>query len=487
KTQITFRGTPVSALGPIQVVGSRSGAHAGTLLPDSDGQGGSFIPSTPFVGGETVTVSTQLNVIDAHNSQFSFRVQKSAPSLPPATLARIPAGTSGLQHFRSRLDLQPASIIVSRNTAPASSGDIFVAPQFGPSQDGPMILDSSGRLVWFKPTAVSRKTLIADFRVQSLHGAPVLTWWQGSTNGGSGRGEGVIYDQNYRQIAIVHAGNGLDEDLHEFLITPQGQAYIIAVAPVWLPGRKREVMDSVIQEIDISTGLVMFDWHALDHIPLPMSSKYSDDVPGQVLDPYHINSVSLDSDDNLIVSARNTSAVYKINHTTGRIMWTLGGKKSSFKMGRGTSTAYQHDAVVEPDGTLTMFDDGGGPPRVHQFSRGVRIRLDLKHMTASLVREYDHPPQIASAFEGGEQLLPNGDTFVGWGQQPYFTEFDSHGHANFDAHFTVPTDTYRAYRFPWTAQPPTTPALAAANGTDGTAQLWASWNGATDVSAWRIV
>src|SRR5690242_16851403 len=168
-------------------------------------------------------------------------------------------------------------------------------------------------------------------------------------------------------------------------------------------------------------------------------------------------------------------------------MWTLGGKKSSFKMGRGTSTAYQHDAVVEPDGTLTMFDDGGGPPRVHQFSRGVRIRLDLKHMTASLVREYDHPPQIASAFEGGEQLLPNGDTFVGWGQQPYFTEFDSHGHANFDAHFTVPTDTYRAYRFPWTAQPPTTPALAAANGTDGTAQLWASWNGATDVTAWRIV
>src|SRR5205823_14375463 len=93
----------------------------------------------------------------------------------------------------------------------------------------------------------------------------------------------------------------------------------------------------------------------------------------------------------------------------------------------------------------------------------------------------------ASAFAGGEQLLPDGDIFVSWGQQPYVTEFDSNGRANFDAHFTVPTSSYRAYRFPWNAQPPTTPALAAANGTDGTAELWASWNGATDVTAWRVL
>jgi hypothetical protein len=246
-------------------------------------------------------------------------------------------------------------------------------------------------------------------------------------------------------------------------------------------------MDAVIQEIDISTGLVMFSWDALDHIPLSASYNFGPKVPGHILDPFHLNSVSLDRDGNLIMSARNTSAVYKINHITGQVVWTLGGKKSSFKMGSGTTTAFQHDAIVQPDGTLTMFDDGGGPPRVHKFSRGVRIRLDMKHMTASLVGQYNHPPQIAAAFEGGEQLLPNGDMFVGWGQQPYFTEFDSHGRANFDAHFTVPTSSYRAYRFPWNAQPPTTPAIAAANGTDGTAKLWASWNGATDVTAWRVV
>jgi hypothetical protein len=156
-------------------------------------------------------------------------------------------------------------------------------------------------------------------------------------------------------------------------------------------------------------------------------------------------------------------------------------------MGRGTTTAFQHNAIIQGDGTLTLFDDGGAPPRVHPFSRGVRISLDIKHMTATLVTEYNHPPPIASSFEGGEQQLPGGDIFVGWGQQPYFTEFTSAGRANFDAHFTVPTSSYRAYRFPWSAQPLTTPDLAAANGTDGSANLWASWNGATDVTAWRVL
>ena len=202
RTQITFRGAPVSALGPIQVVGSRSGAHAGTLLPDSDGQGGSFIPSTPFVAGETVTVNTQLTVIDAHNGQFSFRIERPAPQLPPVALPRVAGGIERAPALP--LASGPPARLRSpsrKNSAPASNGDIFLTPQFGPTQNGPMILDSSGKLVWFQPTPISRNTLITDFRVQNLHGQPVLTWWQGSTNAGSGRGEGVIFDQNYREIA----------------------------------------------------------------------------------------------------------------------------------------------------------------------------------------------------------------------------------------------------------------------------------------------
>ena len=90
-------------------------------------------------------------------------------------------------------------------------------------------------------------------------------------------------------------------------------------------------------------------------------------------------------------------------------MWRLGGKNSSFKMGPGTTTAYQHDAVVEPDGVLTIFDDGGGPPRVHTYSRGIKVTLNTKTMTATLVKAFNHPPPIAAAFEGGAQALPHGE------------------------------------------------------------------------------
>jgi hypothetical protein len=452
----------------------------------SNGDGASFLPDKPFSAGETVTVSTHLNVIGGSSGTFRFGIAHSWGLLPYGALPLVAAGSNGVQRFHSRPDLQPAAVTVSTNHAPAGDGDIFVDPQFGPAQDGPMILDPRGNLVWFLPYPVSRNTLITDFRVQTLAGQPVLTWWQGNTNAGHGRGEGVIWDRNYRQIATVHAANGLDMGLHELLITPHGDAYIGAPSPVHLPGVGKPAVDSVVQEIDTKTGAVLFEWHAMDHVPLS-ASYFTPKNPGRIFDPYHLNSIALDRDGNLIISLRNTSAVYKVDRQTGRVIWTLGGKQSSFKMGPGTSTWGQHNAVVQPDGSLTLFDDGAGPPKVHTYSRGVRESLNGGSMTATLIRQYNHAPAISADFEGGVQMLPDGEAFIGWGQQPYFSEYNAAGKQDFDAHFNVPTSSYRAYRFSWSAQPPTLPALAVGANSDGSTNLYASWNGATDVAAWRIL
>jgi len=334
-TQIAFRGIPANQIGQVTVSGSLTGAHTGQIESDSDGNGGSFVPGKPFAPGETVTVTTGLNVAGASNGSFSFTIVRPSRPIKPMIPPVAPAGSNGLQHFASRPDLVPPSIWVSKNSAPASEGDIFLAPQFGPAQNGPMILDPSGKLVWFYPIAVSQKTLVTDFRVQTLAGQPILTWWQGYTNQGTGEGQGVIFNSSYQRIAIVHAANGLLMDLHEFLITPQGQAWVIAVSPVSLPSvPHKPVFDSVVQEIDINTGLVLFEWHALDHVALG-DSYFTPKSPGFAFDPYHANSVGIDRDGNLIVSVRNTSAVYKVNRTTGQLIWRLGGKHSSFKMGRG--------------------------------------------------------------------------------------------------------------------------------------------------------
>jgi WD40 repeat protein len=316
----------------------------------------------------------------------------------------------------------------------------------------------------------------------------VLTWWQGFRNTGAGqsRGAGVIYNRRYQKIATVKAANGLDAGSHEFLLTPQGDAYITASSPVQLPVTRNPTIDSVVQEIDIKTGLVLFEWHALDHLPL--SASYFSAAASRVsFDPYHVNSISIDRDGNLLVSMRNTSTVYKIDRRSGRVLWALGGKRSSFRMGQGTRTWEQHDAVGQPDGTLTIFDNGGGLPFVHPQSRGIHERLDLRNMTATLITEYDHSPPLNVAAEGGMQLLPDGDVAIGWGAQRFFSEYTASGQQIFDAHFKGPNASYRAYRFTWNAQPPTSPALAVAPHADGTSVVFASWNGATDVSSWRVL
>ena len=484
-TQISFRGIPAGQIGTVTVVGSKSGTHTGTIEADSDGDGGSFIPTTRFAPGETVTVTTGLDVIGGTNGSFHFAIDHPRPFVKYAPLDHASA-PNGLMHFYSQPGLIPAALRVTENRTPATEGDFFVAPQFGPAENGPMIIDPTGRLIWFRPFPIHQRLLVTDFRVQHLDGHPVLTWWQGNSNEGSGRGVGIILNDHYKKIATVRAGNGLHMDLHEFLLTPRGDAYIIAVAPVHVRDTRRSLQNGIVQEIDVKTGLVLFQWDALDHIPLSDSVKYSRRHPGHVLDPFHVNSVALDRSGNLLISCRNTDTVYDVSRATGRILWQLGGRHSSFRLGGGVSTAFQHDAVMLRNGLMTIFDDGAGPPTVHSASRGIEVALNFHKHRATLVRQYLHSPALSANFEGSVQRLASGSTVIGWGQQPYFSEFNAAGQQVFDAHFVAPTSSYRAYRFPWSGHPDTRPAIGiVAAGSGFTA--YASWNGSTAVGAWRIL
>jgi Arylsulfotransferase (ASST) len=483
ETQIAFRGVSVSKIGAIKVVGSETGVHAGRIVADSDGDGGSFIPVKPFHGRETVTVSTHLRIAGAPSGTFHFGIEQPRRPLTAAPLPLV--RSAAVQHFRANPGLNPASVTVTENRAPASDGDIFVTPQFGPLQNGPMILNQNGRLVWFRPMP-SKEMLAADLRVQRLHGRPVLTWWQGTMKAGSGRGVGVILDQRYQQVATVRAANGLQMDLHEFLVTNQGDAWILAVSPMHLPGVGRTVENGVVQEIDIKTGLVLFQWDSMDHVLPRYSYLWGPKTPGHILDPWHLNSISLDGSDP-VISMRNMSAVVKLDHLTGTVDWTLGGKHSSFAMGAGTSSVFQHDALFHGSNQLTIFDNGGAPPRAHTYSRGVRVAINAKTHSVRLIGEYRHAPQLAANFEGNVQPLSHGDVFLGWGQQPDFSQDTAAGAQVFSAHFPSGTSTYRAYRFGWRAQPATAPAVAVARGPGDLLTLFASWNGATDVAAWRVL
>ena len=288
-------------------------------------------------------------------------------------------------------------------------------------------------MVWFKPAGDGRRA--TDFRVQQYDGRPVLTWWQGLVGFGNGAGDGIVMDANYKQIARVRAGNDWATDLHEFVITPQGTALVLIYQPMRRNlhsiGRSRNglVVDNIVQEIDIKTGLVLFEWHSIGQVRLGESEIPPPPRRESAKEPYdyfHVNSVDLDRDGNVLISARNTSGVYKLSRATGAILWRLGGKRSDFDMGPGTRFKWQHDARRQADGTLTIYDNGAAPP-VRKRSRAIRLRLDDQARKATLVRALAHPGSLLSASQGSAQDLPDGSVFVGWGSQRFFTEFGADG------------------------------------------------------------
>ncbi|MGH2904422.1 MAG: arylsulfotransferase family protein [Solirubrobacteraceae bacterium] len=395
--------------------------------------------------------------------------QRSSPPKPPK--------------WHTRPDLQIPSLTVTHREQGASSDPIFIAPYNAPvGQAGAVIVDDEGQAIWENPLAGKVTT---NFQVQSYRASPVLTWWEGKIELGHGVGEYVIADASYRTVRRVQAANGLRGDLHEFVITPHDTAlltsYLVTKADLSSVGGSKEgtIQDAIFQEIDLATGRLMLEWHSLDRVPL--TESYTPVTPDW--DFFHINSVDLDTDGNLLVSSRSTQTIYKLDRS-GKILWRLGGKRSDFEIGPGANFAWQHDARRQPDGTLTVFDNGA-TPAVEKLSRGLILDVDERAMTATLLHQYTHP-KILAASQGSMQPLQNGNVFVGWGEIPRVSEFHRSGHMVFDAELGEKYESYRAFRLPWTGLPAEAPAIATTRDRDRLT-AYASWNGATGVHSWQLL
>ncbi len=488
-TQISFRGAPAAQLGPIAVTGSRSGRHRGKVEAHSDGNGGSFVPDRDFTPGERVTVRTQLDIVGVRNGDYGITIGH--PTTIGPRLGEAPnVGRGAIQQYASEPNLMPPAVVIRTAKPGRAPGLVFLAPKGGRGQDGPMIIDDSGKLVWSHP--IGHGDLATDFRVQSYEGKPVLTWWEGRLFTGDGAGTGVIYDTSYRRIASVRAGNGYPFDLHEFTITPQGTALITVYQRFrkdlrnWHGTSAGRIVDAVVQEIDIKTGLVLFEWHSVGDVGLSESFMPPPTKRGFEWDYFHLNSAAVDADGNFIISGRHTWTIYKVGRATGRVFWRLGGKRSDFKLGPGVKFAWQHDAIPRADGTLTLFDNDAGTVPVRKNSRAMTLVLDEKKRTATVKTAFTHPGGLSAATQGNVQLLPNGDQFVGWGSRGVFSEFSPSGELLFDGRVARGNDTYRAYRMPWTGTPVTPPKLAATT-KGGQTTVKASWNGATQVARWDVL
>ncbi len=457
----------LAAGGAVAGLGALAGAGAiGYAWPRSS--------ATGLSGASNGTGSSAANGAQQSNGVHSF---VSRPDLQPPVLAVDVAGSPpGLPQY------------VLLGNKPYQSGEV--------GQSGLLIASRDGDITWFSPIASGQVT---DFNVQSYRGKNMLTWWHGQTGASYGQGTCYIADSSYTTVATVQCGNGLQADMHEFNITAQGTALVDAyqtrhnVDLTAVRGKANGVaLSGVVQEIDIATGDVIFEWSSLDHVPISetLATLSGTGTAQEPFDYFHINAIDVAADGDLLVSSRNTSTIYKVGRRDGQIKWRLGGKKSDFTLGAGVQFYWQHD--VRAHGTngqgqdiLTIFDNGSSPALQPQ-SRGLILNLDTTKMQATLQFAFTSPARLLADNQGSVQLLPGNRAFIGWGAEPYYTEFDADGTVLMNGQLPIGDQSYRTFTYDWTGQPTDQPAVVVQSNAARAAAVYVSWNGATEVATWRV-
>jgi Arylsulfotransferase (ASST) len=397
----------------------------------------------------------------------------------------------GLQAQRMCMNLG----VTSHGTRPGTY--LFVSPG-GTFGDGVGMFQDDGTLVWWHPSFSRKQSAIS---VVHYHHHPYLAIWSGTASFEDPFGAGTVslYNEHYQRVGGVTSKGSFGPDridFHEFRITPQGNALFGIYDPVGarFRGRRVEVYRYVVQKVSlvrdahgIHSGRLLFQWNSLKHVPLSQSRT---PAPSDhtVWDYFHGNTVSQDPDGNLIVSARSTWGIYKVNVRTGHIMWEVGA--------RGDRTvsppwSFQHDVVPIGHDRYSLFDDGaassGCSSSAQHPSRGLIIQVRPSRSPAGvrLLHAYTHSPSICSGFCGSMQLIPGGDVLINWGEVPEVTEYGRGGGSPL-IDLSMSDWSCRGSRFAWTGKPLTRPAVAARSAGSDT-HVWASWNGSTQVAAWRVL
>ncbi|KAM0323312.1 hypothetical protein ACHAQA_008904 [Verticillium albo-atrum] len=429
--------------------------------------------------------------------------------------------------YRSRPDLSPPRLNI---TVPADSdrvdkGLIFVGPypgftptSHGPIQSAPYIFRDDGELVWSGAGHIVG--WIANFRVDTVDGAQVLRAFQGQMSSQLGimQGHHVILNNKYETVKTVKSRSHQLVSGHEFRVL-DGKSVLVEVPYVkpvdlspWGGTEEQDwIVSSGFQELDIETGKVLFEWEGFNHVDPKYSAfplrTYDRSIgsgrsSSDAWDYFHLNSVDRDDEGNYLVSARNYAALFKINGTSGEVIWQLGGLHggSSFDVEPAARFAYQHDARFlnrSSDGTieyLSLFDNAAhsATVKINPFSRARILQLNHTDGTVKAAATYPAPDQLSAQTQGNAQVLPNSNVFVNWGQAGAVTEFAADGTVLFHAYLDSEpggnsVQSYRGFKLSWVGRPVEEPAVVA-EGSEAhdEVDVYVSWNGDTETVLWRF-
>ncbi|PWY93429.1 hypothetical protein BO94DRAFT_621829 [Aspergillus sclerotioniger CBS 115572] len=366
-----------------------------------------------------------------------------------------------------------------------------------PYQIGPQIFDQDAELVWTGTEFTDNQNAF-DLRVVENSDKPLLSLIiQTGIGLDLENANGTVLNNNYEVVGSIPVN-----DKHEFYVYAPGKALtiyhrqkVVDLAEIGLPGVSRLVKFQGFRDVDYMTAEVVFEWDSEGKISLGESYRSVEmGPPDDAADYIHANSVEKTTDGDYLLSCRHTNTIYFISGRDGRIVWRLGGKRNSFE--KDFIFSKQHDARIirqTSERMVISFLDNGADELSDDetVSSAMIVELDLVAYTATLLNRYFRPDGELTRRRGSTQLLPNNNLFVSWSDYGYISEFDHDGRLLMEARFASDRfGNYRAYKYPWTAQPTEPPTLVASvRGTelsDLTTEFHVSWNGATEVKSWRF-
>lgn len=440
--------------------------------------------------------------------------------LPPLTTAQWEHGNSdALFNFVSRPDLKPPKWnLTVHHPDLVAPGYWFVSPYVSPRDKedetdnwiGPHIYDSHGELVWSGTEMFNNGPDTMSFQMHNVRGRELMTTLDWSM------GQGVIWDNHYEIVETVDIYGDSRTNAHEFHFVQDGSRAVViktkyetssledARAAGLNNGKECHAHWDGIHEYDTETWETTWEWNSKGHIFLN-ESTYAETPIEKRCDPSHLgwdfihcNSIDKNAEGDYFLSCRHSNTIYKISHKDGSILWRLGGSMSDFDQGNLVFGRQHNIRVREENGTHTMIsflDNAKGQdqqPPSHEHSRGLLLALDEKNMKSTVLKEILHPDLDYAPKRGNYQVLPNGNVFMGWSTKALHSEHAPDGTMVMQARMEAGwLGSYRNYKFDFVGQPLSVPDVHSAGyGIEGRdaarTVIHTSWNGATEVDAWRF-
>jgi hypothetical protein len=419
--------------------------------------------------------------------------------------AAPPACPTVTYHSAPTLNAQAVCENLGVTTSGTQPGTYLFLTQDGAFGGGAGIFQDNGTLIWWL-NGIGPKD--HDMSVQHYRGQPYIAVWSGHAPGAGGYGMGsvLLYNEHYQlagHLTISNAYGARGIDLHEFQITPHGDALTGSYTPKWMfvRGHWEWVLGYLVEKWSlyqnssgIHIGRLLFAWNSLNDVRVSDSHLPSPGRHAAIYDYFHGNGITEAPDGDLLVSARNTWGIYEINDHRGtrgfdHVYWQVGAAHDS-KLAQ--PWCYQHNIAALGHGVYSLYDDGGFGPgclpgSTQHPARGLifSVNTSRRPVRLHLIKAFTHNPPIYTGFTGSMQVLSNGDALIDWANIPEVTEYDSTGKA-VKMDLSLSNWSYRGFRFAWDGQPTQPPAIAAQESGANT-NVWASWNGSTEVAQWQVL